>query len=196
MIIESTITKLAARYSKIDQEKLVDVIREIVRGDDSVMLLPTDVRSRSDIIIGPHHLARLSAAELGDVEDAECKIDVPNANLMFVYQSAEMKRLYRRYGGLLLVVDALHRASRYPLLVFFLLVRTNVNFQVVAVIVVQQETRQSLVNALHVVRRWNSDVCPRFALVDFSDEEITALEETFPGYFVVEYSCCFRVLFN
>jgi len=96
---------------------------------------------------------QLNAADLCGVEDSECKIDVPNADMMFVYQSAEMKRLYRRYGNLLVVVDAVYRAGRYPLPVFFLLVRTNVNYQVVAVFTVQQETQRSLVNALQVVCR-------------------------------------------
>jgi len=100
---------------------------------------------------------------------------------MFVYQSAEMKRLYRRYGHLLVALDAVYRGGRYPLPVFFLLVRTNVNYQVVAVIALQQETQRSLVNALQVVRRWSPDVAPRYAVVDLSDEEVAALEETFPG---------------
>jgi len=186
--LESTVGKLAARYSKIDHEKLVEVVQEVQRPDDSILLMPTGVQSPCDIVIGLEQLARLSAAELGDVEDAECKIDIPNADLMFIYQSTEMKRLYRRYGNLLLVLDALYRAERYPLPVFFLLVRTNVNYQVVAVFVVQQETRQSLINALQVIRGWNSDVNPRYALVDFSEEEVAALEQTFPGYSTL--LCC------
>lgn len=156
----------------------MDVIREMKWGDDSVLLMPTNVRSQSDVVVGQHHLARLSAV---DVEDVECKIVIPNADLMFVYQSAEMKRLYRRYGDLLVVLDPVYRAGRYPLPVFFLFVRTNANYQVAAVLVVQQETQQSLVNALQVVRRWNPDVNPRYALVDFSDEPVAALVETFPG---------------
>ena len=157
------------------------VIREMEQDVDGVHFIPTAVRTRSHIAAAAHRLARLSAAELGDTEDAECKLEIPNADLLFVYQSAEMKRLYRRYGGLIVVLDALYRAGRYSLPVFFLMVRTNVNYQVVAVIVVQQETRQSLVNALQVVRLWNSDVNPRFALVDSYEEEVAALEEAFPG---------------
>jgi len=176
--MESTVSKLAARYSRIDQEKVVNVIRDLKRDDDSVLFMPTSVRSRSDIVVGAHHLARLSDV---DVEDAECKIDVANADLLFVYQSSQMKHLYRRYGNLLVVLDAVYRAQCYPLPVFFVLVRTNVNFQVAAIFVVQQETQRSLVNALHVIRRWSPDVSPRFALVDFSEEEVAALGETFPG---------------
>jgi len=181
-MIESTISKLAARYTRIDVEKLVDVIREMKQSDDNILFLPTNVRRRSDIVVGPENVASLNAADACGVEDADCKLDIPGADLMFVYQSTEMRRLYRRYGHLLIVLDAIYRAERYPLPVFFLFVRTNVNYQVVAVIVLQQETRTSLFNALQTISRWNPDVTPRFALVDFSEEEVSALGEAFPGY--------------
>jgi len=179
--MDLTISRLASRYSHIDQDRAIDVIRELKQADDSVLFVPTNVRSRSDIAVSAHHLATLTVAHLCGVEDADCKIHVPNADLMFVYQSAEMKRLYRRYGNLLVVLDAVYRANRYQLPVFFLFVRTNVNYQVAAVIVLQQETQQSLVSALQVVQRWNPDVYPRFALVDLSEEEVAALSEAFPG---------------
>jgi len=150
-------------------------------GDDGVLFRPTNVRSPSDIVIGPHQLAWLTSADVGNVEDIECRIDVPNAYMMYVYQSVEMRRLYRRYGNLLVVLDAVYRAGRYPLPLFFLLVRTNVNCQVAAVFVVQRETRQSLVDALQVIRTWNPDVNPRFAVCDIAEDEISALEETFSG---------------
>jgi len=186
-IVESTIDRLAARYSKVDQEKLLDVVREMDRADDGIVLMQTGVRHRSDIVLSPQNLAALNAAD-DSTEDFECKIDVPNADLMFIYQSTEMRRLYRRYGGLMVVLDALYRADRYPLPMFFLLVRTNVNYQVAAVMVVQRETRQTLVNALHIIRGWNPKVNPRYALVDFSQEEVAALEDTFPGYCIVYIS--------
>jgi len=179
--MDLTVARLASRYSYIDQERVIDVMRDLKQADDSVLFMPTNVRSRSDIVVSTNHLAMLTVAHQCGVEDAECKIDVPNADMMFVYQSAEMKRLYRRYGNLLVVLDAVYRADRYPLPLFFLLVRTNVNYQVAAVIVLQQETQQSLVSALRVIQSWNPDVYPRFALVDFSEEEVAALAEAFPG---------------
>jgi len=180
-ILELTRSKLAARYSKIDQEKLFGVVRDLKRGDDGVLMMPSNVRLQADVVVGSQHVTRLKAAELCDVEDAECKIEVPNADLMLIYQTTEMKRLYQRYGNLLLVLDAVYRGGRYPLPVFFLSVRTNVNYQVIAVIVVQQETQRSLVNALQVIRRWNPIITPRYALIDLSEEELAAIQETFPG---------------
>jgi hypothetical protein len=100
---------------------------------------------------------------------------------MFIYQSSDMKRLYRRYGNLLIVLDAVYRGGRYPVPLFFLLVRTNVGYQIVAVFVTQQETAQTIAKALHIIKDWSPDVSPRYAMVDSSNEEIAALEQTFPG---------------
>lgn len=116
-----------------------------------------------------------------DDEDSECKLEVPNADLMFIYQSVDMKRLYRRYGNQLVVLDAVYRNGRYPIPVFFLAVRTNVNYQTVAVFAVQQETLLTISKALRIIKSWSPDVSPRYAMVDSSNEEIAALEQTFPG---------------
>lgn len=180
-LIQSVITKLTTAYSKIDRLQLVSLVNELERDDDSVAFVSTDVQRRSDIVADTRWMARLSAAQRSGVEDAELKLAVADADLLVVYQSAEMRRLYRRYGNLLIVLDAVHRDGRYELPVFFLMVRTNVNYQVIAVIALQQETQQCLVNALNVVRSWNPDTRPRFALVDCFDEGLAALEVTFPG---------------
>ena len=122
-----------------------------------------------------------SQSEWEDDEDAECKLEIPNADLMFVYQSPDMKRLYRRYGNQMVVLDAVYRSGRYPLPIFFLLVRTNVNYQTVAVFAVQNETVQAVAGALFAIKNWSPDVSPKYAMVDWSNEEISALEQTFPG---------------
>jgi hypothetical protein len=151
-----------------------------------VFYTPTAVRSEVDISLPYPPLVRMPMV---DDEDPECKIDIPNAALLFVYQSTDMKRLYRRYGNQLVVVDAVYRNARYALPLFFLVVRTNVNYQVAAVFVVQQETVQSIAAALRVIKDWSPDISPHFAMVDYSDEEIAALEETFPGKGIVDLRC-------
>jgi len=130
----------------------------------------------------------LNQSDWEDDEDIECKLDVPNADLTFVYQSADMKRLYRRYGNQMVVLDAVYRSGCYPLPVFFLLVRTNVSYQIVAVFAVQHETVQAVARALFVIKNWSPDVSPKYAMVDSSNEEISALEQTFPG--ITRGLCC------
>ena len=51
---------------------------------------------------------------------------------------------------------------------------------------VQQETKESIKEALEKVRDLNPDVRPKYAMVDFSHEEISALEETFDGIISLE----------
>ena len=55
-----------------------------------------------------------------------------------------MKRLHRRYGGNLVWLDATYKTCKYSLLLFFLDIQTNVNYQVAAVFVTQEETFEML----------------------------------------------------
>lgn len=104
--------------------------------------------------------------------------------MLFVYQSADMQRLYRRYGHGMLLLDATYRTCRYSLPLFFLAVKTNVNYQVVAAFITQQETTAAITEALNWIQSRNPEVMPKYAMVDFCEEEIQALEATFQGYFI------------
>ena len=53
-----------------------------------------------------------------------------NEKLLFVYQSLNMQRLYRRCASSLTMLDATYRTTKYALLYFFMVVKTNVNYQV------------------------------------------------------------------
>ena len=96
-----------------------------------------------------------------------------------------MKRLYQKYGKQMVLLDATYRTCRYALPLFFLVVRTNVNYQVAAVFVTQQETASDIAEALDIIKTWSPDVSPKYAMVDFSEEEISALETTFQGEILI-----------
>ena len=53
-----------------------------------------------------------------------------NGKLLFVYQSLNMERLYRRCASSLTMLDATYRTTKYALPLFFMIVKTNVNNQV------------------------------------------------------------------
>ena len=59
-------------------------------------------------------------------------IESTSSKLLFVYQSPDMKRLHRRYGGNLILLDTTYKICKYLLLLFFLDIQTNVNYQVAA----------------------------------------------------------------
>ena len=71
--------------------------------------------------------------------------------MLFVYQSVEMKEMFHRYGNELVLLDATYKNTKYTLPLFFLVVKTNVNFQVCAVIVLQEESTEMITRALNTI---------------------------------------------
>ena len=67
---------------------------------------------------------------------------------------------------------------------FLLVVQTSVNFQVVAIIVLEEESSELIMKALNIVRSWNPEINPKYAMVDFDAGEILSLEDVFPGILV------------
>ena len=53
-----------------------------------------------------------------------------DGKMLFIYQSEQMKRIYRRYGKDLVLLDATYKTTKYSLPLYFLVVKTNVNYQV------------------------------------------------------------------
>jgi hypothetical protein len=73
---------------------------------------------------------------------------------------------------------------------FFLAVKTNVGFSVVAEFVVQNETKDLILKGLQTIENWVNSAPdkpdgwewkPNFFMTDFCEREIVAIEETFPG---------------
>ena len=54
-----------------------------------------------------------------------------------------MREMFIRYGNELVLLDATYKPTKYTLPPFFLVVKTNVNFQVCAVIVLQEASSDS-----------------------------------------------------
>lgn len=59
--------------------------------------------------------------------------------------------------------------------------KTNVDYQVVATFVIQDDGTETIKEALEITKEWNPDWQPAYFMTDFSEEEIHAVEETFPG---------------
>ena len=110
------------------------------------------------------------------------KENEPNS-FLFVRQSKWQKYLLRRYGSELILLDATYKTTRYSLPLFFLTVKTNVDYQIVATFVTENETTQSITKALAIIQSWNPDVCPKYGMTDYCNEEIDTVESVFPGLF-------------
>ena len=61
-------------------------------------------------------------------------------SLLFVYQSKWQMDLIKRCGNEIILLDATYKATRYALPLFFMVVKTNVDYQIVASFVIENET--------------------------------------------------------
>ena len=63
---------------------------------------------------------------------------------------------------------------------YFLVVKTNVDYQIIGSFATQDETSETLVEALSIIKLWNQNWKPTCFMVDNCEEEITAIETLFP----------------
>jgi hypothetical protein len=64
---------------------------------------------------------------------------------------------------------------------FQLCVKTNVDYQVVAVFVTQYEDSGTIIEPLRLLSEWNTQWKPNHFMIDFAESEIKAVESVFPG---------------
>jgi len=62
---------------------------------------------------------------------------------------------------------------------FFLRVKTNVGYSVVAEFIIQSKTAEEIGEAISIFRGWNLQWKPKFFIVDYSEAEIKAIEANF-----------------
>ena len=79
------------------------------------------------------------------------------------------------------LLDATYKTTRYALPLFFLVVKTNVDYQIVAAFIIESETTKGIMEALQVIKLWNPEFEPRTFMTDYSKEEMNAIKNVFPG---------------
>jgi hypothetical protein len=99
---------------------------------------------------------------------------------LFVHQTRQQKRLLQRYGSTVFL-DATYKSTLYDLPLFFLAVKTNVDFQIVGTFICEDESTESIEEALVIFKEQNESWKHSFFLTDFDESEIAALEHVFPG---------------
>ena len=107
--------------------------------------------------------------------------DNSGQKFLFIYQSQFQRHLLQRYGNDICLLDATYRTTRYAVPLFFLCVKTNMDYSVAAVFASQSEDTATISEALKILNQWNPQWQPTSFMVDFSDAEINALQATFPG---------------
>ena len=95
----------------------------------------------------------------------------------------------RRYGNEMILLDATYKTTRYALPLFFMVVKTNVDYQIVASFVAENKTQEAITEALEVIKSWNPQFSPRFGMTDYCHGERKSLECIFPGITFFFISC-------
>ena len=101
--------------------------------------------------------------------------------LLVIHQEKWQKQLLERYGNTMSMLDATYKTMKYELALFFLCVRTNVGYSVVAEFIVQEESAEKIAEALGVIKQWNPSWNPSFFMTDYSEAELLAIEQVFPS---------------
>ena len=115
---------------------------------------------------------------------------IEDSPFLFVHQEQWQKRLLNLYGQKIVFLDATHKTMKYALPLFFLAVETNAGYVPVAEFIVYHENKESIMEALKILKGWNPGWNPPYGMTDYDDAEISAFEETFPG--IIVYICGFH----
>ena len=100
--------------------------------------------------------------------------------LLWIHQTEWQKQLLFKYGNTISLIDATYKTTKYDLALFFICVKTNVGYSVVAEFVVQSETTENISESLALLKQWNPTWNPQYFMTDYSEAELTALEKVFP----------------
>lgn len=103
---------------------------------------------------------------------------VEGSNLLITHQTVSQKRLTERYDNNIGLLDATYKITKFPS--FFVVVKTNVDYQVVASFA-QDEKSETIMEALLVIKSWNKIWKPKCFMMDNCEAEINAVENIFPG---------------
>jgi len=93
--------------------------------------------------------------------DDTAAITVHTPRLYYGCTRESGRELLKWYGNTISLIDATYKATRYDLALFFVCIRTNVGYSVVAEIVVQSENAENVQEALMVLKQWNKDRNPQ-----------------------------------
>ena len=85
--------------------------------------------------------------------------------LLWVHQMPWQRELMTKYENFICLIDATYKTTRYELPLFFICVRNNAGYCVVADFIVKSECAVSIKEALLILRLWNPEWNPPFFYV-------------------------------
>jgi len=82
----------------------------------------------------------------------KCDEQGNNTELLWVHQEPWQQELLIKYGNIMSMIDATYKTTKYDLPLFFITVRINIDYCVIAEFIIQKETKSDIENALSVVK--------------------------------------------
>ena len=164
------------RFSKLDQVNIEQMVKEWEKDFPDNNIFFRSFRYK----VNNGEFEEGSSIDDGDIEGNLIVKKLNTVNrLLFVHQTKSQKYLLKKYGNNICLLDATYKTSRYSVPLFFLVTKTNVDYQIVGSFAIQYETTTSITEALNVIKSWNESWNPKIFMVDNCSEEINAIENIF-----------------
>ena len=109
---------------------------------------------------------------------------------LYLHQEAWQQRIVHIYGNNLFLMDATYKTMNHSAPLFFIAIKTNVGYAVVADFVIQNESSQYIQEALNILMQWNPQWKPKYVMVDNDQSEITDIKNSFRD--IITYICDFH----
>ena len=116
--------------------------------------------------------------QLDDV-NSQSELVEYDQKLLWLHQEPWQQELLVKYGDTITLMDATYKTTQDEVLLFFISVRTNVGYSVVAEFIIHHEQAEE---ALQVLKEWNPLWSPAFFMTDYSEAEMLAVKKGFPIY--------------
>lgn len=187
------------QFSFIDQENVEATVEQwsLKNPQDCFFFRPHSFTKEADATGDANHLPEDDDNQKDDDVSVSFGEEETTKTLLFVHQTQDQRYLLERYGNKLCLLDAMYKTTRYALPLFFVAVKTNVDYQPVCAFVTQDETTSSIREALEILKSWNPAWQPEVFFTDYCEQEIGAIEGMFPCeytliYYHHHYRCRYR----
>ena len=83
---------------------------------------------------------------------------------LWMHQEKWQQDLLVKYGNTITLIDTTYKTTKYKVALFFLCVKTNVGYVVVAEFVVSSESAEEIGEAISFLKKWNPNQNPAYFL--------------------------------
>ena len=186
-------TESAAKETCIRYAEAKEPCAEVKNSNDSTEVKnsndSTEVKNSNDSTKVKNSNDSTEVKNSNDSTDVK-KHETAKQSILWIHQEEWQQELLSKYGNTISMMDATYKTTKYDLPLFFITVRTNSGYCVVAEFIVQSESQCCIEEALSIIKSWNPNWKPNFFMTDYSEAEISALEALFPSTKI--YLCDFH----